>query len=157
MTCPTNPKTTVAARGGGSTETSPPSTVQRPHKVGSQLTRPQIPHARSANARGNPQGMDFGLVNAAALLTLPALLGRWLPEGKVEGKEFVARNPRRTDRNRGSFKINLRTGRWADFATGDRGGDPISLAAYLFGLSQIEAARKLAHMLGLPTGEARHD
>ena len=35
-----------------------------------------------------------------------------------------------------------------DFALSDaRGGDPISLAAYLAGLSQTEAARNLAEML----------
>jgi hypothetical protein len=41
------------------------------------------------------------------------------------------------------------TGKWADFATGDKGGDPIALAAYLSGLSQVEAARELATMLGV--------
>jgi len=59
----------------------------------------------------------------------------------------VALNPRRHDRSPGSFKVNLRTGRWADFATGDKGGDPVSLAAYLFNLSQADAARRLAAML----------
>ena len=49
----------------------------------------------------------------------------------------------------GSFRVNLHTGQWADFATGDRGGDVISLAAYLSHLSQIEAAEKLAEMLGI--------
>ncbi len=62
---------------------------------------------------------------------------------------WTARNPRRADTHAGSFRINLRTGRWADFATGDKGGDPVSLAAYLHGLSQIEAARRLAGMFGL--------
>ena len=33
--------------------------------------------------------------------------------------------------------------------TGDSGGDPVSLAAYLFGLSQADACRKLATMLGI--------
>jgi len=61
----------------------------------------------------------------------------------------MARNPRRADRHPGSFKINLHTGKWADFASGDRGGDPVSLAAFLFGLSQIEAGRRLADMLKL--------
>ena len=55
----------------------------------------------------------------------------------------------RSDRRPGSFSVNTRTGRWADFATGDRGGDVVSLAAYLHGLRQAEAARKLADMLGL--------
>lgn len=45
--------------------------------------------------------------------------------------------------------MNLATGRWADFATGDRGGDPVSLVAFLFDLSQGEAARRLAAMLGV--------
>jgi len=43
----------------------------------------------------------------------------------------------------------LRSGRWADFATDDKGGDVISLAAYLSGLSQAEAARELARALGI--------
>jgi hypothetical protein len=50
----------------------------------------------------------------------------------------------------------LRTGHWADFATGDKGGDPVSLVAYLEGVSQGEAARMLGRMLGLDTREARH-
>ena len=49
----------------------------------------------------------------------------------------------------GSFKVNLRTGRWCDFATGDAGGDLIALAAYLFHLDQAEAARKIAAALGI--------
>jgi len=39
--------------------------------------------------------------------------------------------------------VNLLTGRWADFATGDKGGDPISLLAYLRSISQGDAARLL--------------
>ena len=96
-------------------------------------------------------GCDFRAINAAALAALPALLARWLPDGRREGNEYVARNPRRHDRHPGSFKINLMRGAWADFATGDRGGDVISLAAFLAGTSQGEAARELARMLGLET------
>lgn len=93
--------------------------------------------------------IDFVAVNRAALSALPALVQRWLPDGRREGHEWVARNPTRADRRPGSFKVNLRTGRWADFATDQRGRDAISLAAHLHGLSQLEAARKLAEMLGL--------
>jgi hypothetical protein len=88
-------------------------------------------------------------VNRAALAVLPALLRRWLPDGRIERNEYVALNPRRSDRRHGSFKINLRTGRWADFACEARGGDPVSLSAYLSGLSQREAALRLATMLGI--------
>lgn len=94
--------------------------------------------------------VNFSAVNAAALRVLPDLLRRWVPEGKYEKDEYVTRNPRRDDRHPGSFKINVRSGRWADFATGEGGGDVISLAAFLHGLKQGEAARKLADMLGVP-------
>lgn len=93
--------------------------------------------------------VDFAAINRAALVRLPDILRRWLPDGRIEGTEYVACNPTRADRRPGSFKINLRTGRWADFATGDRGGDVVSLAAYLAGCGQAEAARQLTVMLGI--------
>ena len=97
----------------------------------------------------NTKRPDFAQINAAALSALPRLLDRWLPGGRQQGVEYIARNPTRPDRRPGSFSVNTRNGRWADFATGERGGDVVSLAAYLHGLGQAEAARKLAAMLGL--------
>ncbi len=97
--------------------------------------------------------IDFAGINRAALANVDVILRRWLPGGRVNGAEYVARNPRRNDRRPGSFKINMETGKWADFATGDRGGDLVSLAAYLFGLSQVEAARDLANMVGAAFNE----
>lgn len=88
-------------------------------------------------------------VNAAALPRLDGLCPRWIPGGRRMGAEFVAQNPTRTDRRAGSFKINLHTGKWADFATGDAGGDPVSLYAYLRGLPQLQAAKTLAEDLGV--------
>lgn len=111
--------------------------------------------SRSPNRapRGNAENrLDFEAINRAAMAVLPALLARWAPGGRYRGHEYVTRNPRRIDRRPGSFCINTRTGKWADFATNDRGGDPISLAAYLSGSGQVEAARGLARMLGV-----RHD
>jgi hypothetical protein len=97
--------------------------------------------------------IDFDEINRAAFARLDNIVRRWLPGGRLEGREYVVKNPRRHDQRLGSFKINLTTGRWADWATGDRGGDPISLAAFLFGLRQIEAAQRLAEMLGLADGK----
>lgn len=128
-----------------------------------RVKRPDRGHARygamgAASKTRKPHSFDntnkinFEAINAAAVQSLPLLLARWLPGGKRIGKEYVALNPTRADRKQGSFKVVMvgrRTGVWADFATGDRGGDPISLAAYLFGLRQGEAARKLAEMLGI--------
>ena len=81
--------------------------------------------------------LDFAAVNRAAMMVLPTLLARWLPAGKIEGSEYVSLNPKRADRRPGSFKVNMRTARWADFATGDCGGDVIWLAAYLGGIRQV--------------------
>ncbi len=101
------------------------------------------------------RALDFSEINAAALPALPALCARWMPGGKRVGREYVTLNPTRADRRAGSFKVNLQTGRWADFATGDKGGDAVSLAAYLFGLRQSEAARRLADALGISEGARR--
>lgn len=111
------------------------------------------PGSRGRASRGR---VDFERINGAALAVLPSLLARWLPCGRVEGGEFVALNPERPDRHAGSFRINLTSGRWADFAIeGARGGDVVSLAAYLGGIGQVEAAEKLAAMLGIEARYAR--
>ena len=116
-------------------------------------------HGRSGGLRDSPRksgSIDFAKINRAALAAFPAVLARILPGGKRVGAELVALNPRRADRRLGSFKINRYNGRWADFATGDKGGDPISLVAYLANVSQGEAARLLARMLGIDAGGPRH-
>jgi hypothetical protein len=101
--------------------------------------------------------IDFAEINRAALAAFPAVLARILPDAKRVGIEVVALNPRRADRRLGSFKVNCCNGRWADFATGDKGGDPISLVAYLADVSQGEAAWLLARMLGMEAGRSRRD
>jgi hypothetical protein len=95
----------------------------------------------------------FARIAAAALDHAHVLVRRWLPEGRREGVEWIALNPKRADSRRGSFKVNVVTGRWSDFATGAVGGDLIALAAYLFDLKQGEAARKVANALGINPDE----
>ena len=94
--------------------------------------------------------VDFDRINRTALVDLQSALRSWLPDARVIGGELVARNPTRADRRAGSFKVNVRTGKWADFATCDRGSDPVSLVAYLCGTNQVEAGRRLAAVLGIP-------
>jgi hypothetical protein len=94
--------------------------------------------------------IDFAAIAGAGLARLPDLLARWLPGRRIEGTEYIALNPRRADHRPGSFKVNLATGQWADFAVaGARGRDAVSLAAYLAGIGQAEAAERLATMLGI--------
>jgi hypothetical protein len=93
--------------------------------------------------------LNFMVINLACMHQLPTLLAAWLPDGVVQGREWVALNPTRQDRKKGSFRINLDKGCWADFATNDTGGDPISLFAYLNGLEQSQAANTLRKDWGL--------
>jgi hypothetical protein len=94
--------------------------------------------------------IDFQGINDAALARYPALLEQWAPGGRVSAGEYKAKNPTRADSNPGSFSVNVKTGKWGDFATGAQGGDPVSLFAYLNGMEheQGEAAKKLSDYLG---------
>ena len=93
--------------------------------------------------------IDIPTVARAALPHARVLVERWAPGGRLHGAEYVARNPIRSDSRPGSFKVNTTTGRWGDFATGNYGGDLVSLAAYLHRISQVEAARRIAAMLNI--------
>lgn len=96
-----------------------------------------------------PKSIRFAAIAREALACADAIVTRWLPGGKREGREWVARNPTRPDGKPGSFKVNLHSGLWGDFATGEKGGDLISLAAFIHHSDQREAALKIAAMLGI--------
>jgi hypothetical protein len=98
--------------------------------------------------------VDFQLINAAARANALTICRHFLPGGRYVGKEYLALNPKRPDRHLGSFKVNLKTGRWKDFSSGEGGGDLVALVAWLLDVRQAEAARHLAQMLNL-TGEAQ--
>jgi hypothetical protein len=93
-------------------------------------------------------------IAAAALACSESLVAQWLPDGKRQSAEWIATNPTRADRTPGSFAVNLRTGIWCDFATGDKGGDLVNLLAYLRNVRQREAAALIAADLGLPFGNS---
>ncbi|MBM6583495.1 hypothetical protein ILT44_25160 [Microvirga sp. BT689] len=42
--------------------------------------------------------VNFATVKTAALPLVPAVVKRWLPDGRQEAAEWVVRNPRRDDR-----------------------------------------------------------
>jgi putative DNA primase/helicase len=90
--------------------------------------------------------IHFDAINDNARACLESLVREWLPQGHKEGNEYkvgsLAGEPGR------SLSINLRTGVWTDFASGDVGSDPVSLLAAIRGAGQAEAARELAERLG---------
>jgi len=106
---------------------------------------------RTGNTSKRP---SFADVKSAALKNIDRVLAHWLPNGKrVDGgKEYTAPNPTRTDKRAGSLKVNLSKGTWADFATGDKGGDLIDLVRYIDGGTDVEACKKLADLLSVSAG-----
>lgn len=89
-----------------------------------------------------PDRIDFASLADGLLNDAEGLLASWLPAGKLRGHEFTVGG---VDGSAGgSLSINVNTGQWADFATGQRGGDLISLYAAIHGMKQIDAAKELA-------------
>lgn len=97
---------------------------------------------------------SFSEVKHASLKSIEQVLSNWLPGGKrVDGgKEYTAPNPTRNDKHAGSLKISLTKGTWADFATGDKGGDLIDLVRYLESCSDVDASQKLIEFLRIDAG-----
>ncbi|AXK40685.1 DUF927 domain-containing protein [Crenobacter cavernae] len=98
--------------------------------------------------------LPFAEVSRAALAGLGRVLD-WLGVTHQQaGHEIQMLNPQRSDEGFGSFSINANTGVWADFASGDKGGDVVSLVAYVKGYGQGEACKELARLFGILAGEA---
>ncbi len=96
----------------------------------------------------------FAAVNGAALSKLSSLLSEWFPAGHLAGREFECGNLNGQPGK--SFKINIETGVWTDFASGEKGGaDVVSLYAARHGLKQGEAALRLGRELGLEPPKLR--
>jgi hypothetical protein len=157
MTTKENPAPRVNAEGRGHSKIE-----QGQHRGSEDGWKPPGARARPGCAGGLRNSVrksgriDFYRINAEALVCLDAICRRLLPGGRREGREYLARNPRRDDRRPGSFKINLKSGVWCDFSSGDKGSDPVSLVAFIEDCKQGEAALKLARMLGLDAGADRH-
>jgi len=107
-------------------------------------------HFKTRGSKMKNNQINFKYISTVALRNAIPILQRLLPDGKIIGNHWVVRNPKRTDRNAGSFKINIRTGIWKDFADEQaKGGDLIALYAYLYDVSQVDAAKDIASMLNI--------
>lgn len=69
--------------------------------------------------------------------------------GKDQVREYLALNPKRSDSKLGSLATNRDTGAGGDFATGDTWGDLVAMTAWRFDCSQMDAAERLAGLLGI--------
>ena len=84
---------------------------------------------------------DYEQLNEELLRDAEHWLSKWLPRGKVRGNEFVCGDIAGIPGD--SLSVNIRSGKWSDFATGDKGGDLISLYAAVHGKRNGEALRAL--------------
>jgi len=85
--------------------------------------------------------VDFEGLAAQLAARSVSLLKEWLPAGKLRGKEYVVGDLNGEAGE--SLSINTESGLWKDFATGQAGGDLISLYAAINHCTQLEAATRL--------------
>lgn len=85
--------------------------------------------------------LDFPGLSKTLLERCTQLLPVWLPGGRIEGREYCCADIRGGLGD--SFKVNLDTGRWAEFAGDERGGDLIALYASINNKTQGEAFKEL--------------
>lgn len=104
--------------------------------------------------RDNGAGDDLPPINypalANALLAMAeTLVPMWLPGGKFNqgGGEYVCASL--SGGKGSSCSVNLKTGRWGDFAGEEKGNDLIGLYAAIHGLTMARAAVELARDMGL--------
>lgn len=90
--------------------------------------------------------IDFEALAQELQSDIRRLLSRWLPGGKIVGTEYCCANLRGGAGK--SLKVSLIGKGWKDFATGDVGGDLISLYAKIEGIKNGPAARILLEELG---------
>ena len=67
-------------------------------KEPNQMTTPRKPHSVAGS---NPlSGSEWTAINQSARQNLPTIVQQLLPGGKVIGKEYIVRNPKRDDKTR---------------------------------------------------------
>jgi len=86
-------------------------------------------------------GLDFDGLARQLLASAETHLASWLPAGRKRGNSWVAGDLSGAAGQ--SLKVNLATGAWSDFATGDHGSDLVSLYAAIYELPMGDAYRQL--------------
>jgi len=85
--------------------------------------------------------LDFKTLASHLLGEARTFVPGLLPGGKLIGNEWTCAD--KTGNSGTSMKVNIQSGKWSDFATGEAGGDLISLYAYVKGMKNGEAFKEL--------------
>lgn len=98
------------------------------------------------------RGLDFKGLNEVLLTFVGELLLAWLPGGNmISSDEFACADLQGGSSRRGSggsLRVNIKTGKWADFATGEKGTDLISLYQAITGQDMKQAFNELKRIAG---------
>jgi hypothetical protein len=89
--------------------------------------------------------VDLDRVNQAALSRSHELIPALLPRGVTSGAQYVV--PSRDERR--LISIFLDSGKWSDFDDVAHGDGVVGLVAHVFNVSHRDAARLIAHLLGI--------
>ncbi len=92
--------------------------------------------------------INFKALGDALLPMADTLVRQWIPDG-VQGANSEYRAGSVMGGDGDSFSVNLTTGKWSDFASGEAGVDLVSLYAAVMGLAPGAAAIELANDHGL--------
>lgn len=90
--------------------------------------------------------LDFSGLNSILLTEVRSLLPEWLPGGRVMGQEYCCGDLYGGPGN--SMRVNITTGKWADFAASVSGGDLVSLFAAINKIGNGDAFKRLNDMYG---------
>jgi hypothetical protein len=89
--------------------------------------------------------VDFDRVNRVGLARSHELIAELLPGGLTSGAQYVV--PSRDERR--LISIFVDSGKWSDFDVVAHGDGLVGLAAHVFHVSHRDAARLIAHLLGI--------
>jgi putative DNA primase/helicase len=105
---------------------------------------------------GKPEWQRFyDDISVAALRRAPAILSEWLPGGSVVRREYQTGSLH--GGSGASLKVNLETGRWKDFASGEPGGSNlIALYAAIHKLEWKDATDELAKQFAIEKPSSTH-
>ena len=103
-------------------------------------------------------GVDLAGINQAALSNLRSLLQHWLPEGRLVGREYQARNPCRSSKTARSIKYQMASARLPtakELADFDFAASPVNepLIQELAGGGFLEGKRNIVLVGGTGTGK----
>jgi hypothetical protein len=84
-------------------------------------------------------------LESQAVNVMPAILKRWLPDGRISNQHWSAPHPKNRTR---TLSVDLLTGAWREFPTGASGRTITSLIIHFTGLPQEEALLNLTAMIG---------